>query len=303
MYKSEIFIPEFYTRMVAAAEAITPNFEIVLVNDGSPDKCAEIARDLCAQDPRVVLVDLSRNFGHHAAILAGLEAALGEHVYLTDSDLEEQPEWLSQFWAKAEEVGSDVIYGVQKQRTGKNFDNLLGRGFWWLLNAGSSVVIPENQMTCRLMSRAYIDSLMSVRDKVIYLGGLFPWVGYTQEPLYLIKSQRPKGSKSTYGLVRKLKQLVDSMTSFTAAPLTLFFMLGVLIWLGSLIYGATLIAYKVLNPTMVLDGFTSIMFSVWFLGGLIMLGIGIVGQYTAKIFQEVKNRPQYIIRSITRRDQ
>jgi len=303
MYKSETFILEFCARASAAAEAITPNFEIILVNDGSPDASGDVARSLCTEDPRIVLIDLSRNFGHHAAILAGLDAARGRHVYLTDSDLEEQPEWLLQFWEKAVEGSHDVVYGIQKSRMGKGLDNLLGQGFWWLLNTSSSVAIPRNQMTCRLMSRDYLDSFLDVRDKVIYLGGLFPWVGYEQEPIYLVKSPRPNSSKSTYGVFRKLQQLVDSMTSFTAAPLTMFFMLGVLIWLGSLLYGALLVAYSILYPNVVLSGFTSLMFSIWFLGGLIILGIGTVGQYVAKIFQEVKDRPRYVVRSVTRREQ
>ncbi|MFK7847931.1 MAG: glycosyltransferase family 2 protein [Rhodothermales bacterium] len=300
MFKSERFIPEFRQRVVDAAEKITSDFEVVLVNDGSPDESAAIVKAICAADPRFVLVDLSRNFGHHAAIMAGLEAARGEWVYLTDSDLEEQPEWLPEFWSAATKGNHDVVYGVQERRTGRRFDNLLGRIFWSLLNAGAGINIPENQMTCRLMSRAYLDSLLSVRDRVLYLGGLFPWVGYRQHPLQLVKTPRTVDTKSTYGLTRKLRQAVDSMTSFTAAPLTLFFAAGALIWVGSLVYGLTLVAQRAFFPDTILSGFTSIMFSIWFLGGSIMLGIGVVGQYIAKVFQEVKDRPQYVVRSITR---
>lgn len=301
MYRSAPTIAEFHRRISAAAAAITDDYEIVLVNDGSPDDSAAIAAGLCASDPHVVLVDLSRNFGHHAAILAGLSQARGAQVYLTDIDLEEQPEWLALFHRTAQEQKADVVYGVQERRIGSALDNLLGSALWKLVNAGSLVPIPANQMTCRLMSRRYIDALLTVRDKVLFLGGLFPWTGFRQVPVSLVKGTRPSGG-SSYTLLRKLRLAVDSATSFTAAPLTLFFLAGLAVWIGSLAYGAYIVLRKLVFPEAIVDGFTSLMFSIWFLGGLIIVGIGLLGQYLSKIFQETKDRPLYIIREVVRKD-
>lgn len=300
MYRSEAFIEEFCERITRSATAITPDFEIVLVNDGSPDASLDRAKAVADRNPAVVVVDLSRNFGHHAAILAGLEHAQGSWIYLTDIDLEEQPEWLADFWAVAQTEAYDVVFGVQKERIGSAVGNFSGRTFWWLLNASSSVAIPSNQMTCRIFSNRYRDALLSVGDKVIYLGALFPWVGFSQKALELVKTPRRVGTTSTYNLTRKLRQTVDSLTSFTASPLVFFFFLGLAIWIGSMIYGAWLVFVRLVWPTEILSGFTAIMFSIWFLGGLLLLGIGVVGLYVSKLFQEVKDRPRYIIRSVMR---
>lgn len=162
----------------------------------------------------------------------------------------------------------------------------------------SVVRIPHNPMTCRLMTRRYVDSLMAVGDRVLYLAGTFAWTGYTQTSIFLKKIPRPKTQRSTYSLGRKLMQVVDSVSSFSVAPLTLIFFIGLLIWLGSIFFAVMLLIKKVLSPELVLSGFTSVMLSIWFLGGTTILAHGIIGMYVAKIFQEVKRRPLYIVRSI-----
>jgi putative glycosyltransferase len=300
MYRSAPYVEPFCARMRAAAASVAPDFEIVLVNDGSPDDALARASALAREDPRIVVVDLSRNFGHHAAIMAGLAQARGSRVYLTDIDLEEQPEWLPLFWTTLEAEGCDVVYGRQQTRIGSRAANIAAGLFWRLLNVGSTVRIPADQMTCRLMTRRYLDALLRVGDRVLYLGGVFPWIGFEHRPLALTKSPRPDRRPSSYGLRRKLGQAVDSLTSFTAAPLTLYFGLGLAIWAGSIVFGLSLLARKLIDPESVLSGFTSLMFSVWFLGGLIVLGIGLLGQYVAKIFAEVKDRPRYIVRGVIR---
>lgn len=300
LYRSSAFIDEFCDRITAVAETITPEFEIVLVNDGSPDDSLLRAVARSAADPRITVIDLSRNFGHHAAIMAGLSQARGALVYLTDIDLEEQPEWLSQFHAELTSGGHDVVFGQQSQRIGSVLDNLMGQAIWKLLNAGSLVHIPENQMTCRLMTRRYLDALLAVGDRVLYLGGVFPWVGFDHKALALHKQPRPRNRKSSYTLGRKLNHVVAAVSSFTTAPLTMFLLTGLVIWAASVIFGIYLVMLRLLFPDAVLSGFTSLMFSIWFLGGLITLGIGIVGQYVARIFQEVKARPLYIMRAVIR---
>lgn len=300
LYRSAPYLEEFHRRVSVAAGKITDDYEIVLVNDGSPDDSLQAALDLQASDPHIQVVDLSRNFGHHAAIVAGLASSRGQHVFLIDCDLEEQPEWLSQFFDKKTESRSDVVFGVQEERVASRLSNFLGGLFWSALNVMSNVRIPHNPMTCRLMSRRYVDSLLEVGDHVLYLAGVFAWTGFSQTSLALKKVPRPAAHRSTYNLSRKLMQVADSFSSFSVAPLSLIFLTGLAIWLSSLLYALVLLIEKLLYPEVVLSGFTSIMLSIWFLGGTTILVLGVIGIYVAKIFQEVKRRPLYIIRNLYR---
>jgi len=217
-----------------------------------------------------------------------------------DCDLEEQPEWLPLFASKMDECGADVVFGVQKQRVASRFSNFMGEMFWSALNVMSTVRIPHNPMTCRLMSRRYIDSLLGVGDRVLYLAGTFAWTGYVQTSIPLNKVPRTRAQKSSYSLRRKLMQVADSFSSFSVAPLSLIFLTGLLIWLGSVFFALILLVEKIVHPGMVLSGFTSIMLSIWFLGGTTILVLGVIGMYVAKIFQEVKRRPLYIVRNVFR---
>lgn len=301
LYRSAPFLEEFYRRASAAAQQeFFEDYEIILVNDGSPDNSLQLALELQAGDDHLQIVDLSRNFGHHEAIVAGLANSHGEHVFLIDCDLEEQPDWLSLFVEKMQETGADVVFGIQQERVAAPLSNFFGEMFWSALNIMSSVRIPHNPMTCRLMTRRYVDSLLGVGDRVLYLAGVFAWAGFNQASIALKKTPRPNSHKSTYSLSRKLLQVADSFASFSVAPLSLIFFSGLLVWVGSVLYALVLLTQKLIHPEMVLSGFTSLMLSLWFLGGTIMLFLGILGLYVAKIFQEVKRRPLYIVRNIYR---
>jgi len=301
LYKSENFISEFCERISAAAQQWAgADFELILVNDGSPDASLECALAIRSSNPHVKVVDLSRNFGHHTAIVAGLEVAKGDYVLLMDCDLEEQPEWLSVFAEKMHDEQADVVFGVQKQRTASATSNFLGETFWSMLNFMSHVKIPANPMTCRLMSRRYVNALLSVQDRVLYLAGTFAWTGFKQVSVPLTKTSRLHSQASSYNLSRKLIQVADSFASFSAVPLTMLFVIGFFIWAGSIGFAFFILLEKLLFPETILSGFTSIMISVWFLGGSIILGLGILGLYIGKIFQEAKRRPQFIVRDIYR---
>ncbi|HGM5582793.1 TPA: glycosyltransferase family 2 protein [Pseudomonas putida] len=301
MFKSELFIAEFCERVVLAAQQlIGDDFELILVNDGSPDASLQRALELREKIPQLKIVDLSRNFGHHTAIIAGLETARGERVLLMDCDLEEQPEWLSLFAETMQREQADVVFGVQEQRTASATSNFFGKTFWSLLNAMSKVQIPSNPMTCRLMTRRYVDALLSVQDRVLYLAGTFAWTGFKQVAVPLTKTSRLQTQASSYDLSRKLIQVADSFASFSAVPLTLLFIAGFFIWAGSILFALYIFVEKFLFPETILSGFTSIMISVWFLGGAMILGLGTVGLYVGKIFQEAKRRPQFIVRDIYR---
>ncbi len=301
LYRSASFLTAFHERAAAAARAVAgDDYEIILVDDGSPDDSGVRAAAIAQADPHVCVVELSRNFGHHAAIVAGLAHSRGERVFLIDCDLEEQPEWLSLFVERMEAERADVVFGVQEARVGSPVANFFGRAFWRSLGAMSLVRIPRNPMTCRLMSRPYVDALLEVGDRVLYLAGVFAWAGYRQSALPLIKTPRAGGGRSSYSLSRKLVQTIDSFSSFSIAPLSMIFFTGLAIWVGSVAYGLWLLLRKILNPDLVLSGFTSIMLSVWFIGGTIILFLGVLGLYLAKVFQEVKRRPLYLVRSVRR---
>lgn len=299
LYKSAPYIDEFYTRVSSAAANISGNdYEVIFVNDGSPDNCLELAINKMESDNKIVVVNLSRNFGHHAAIVAGLEQAKGDRVFLIDSDLEEQPEWLQIFHDKMEETGADVIYGIQETRIGSAPSRIFGSLFWKSINLMSQIRIPHNPMTCRLMSRDYVNALISVGDRVLYLAGVFAWTGFRQVGIPLVKTPRTTGGRSTYSLSRKLLQVVDSFSSFNIAPLMLVFFAGIIIWSVSIFFGLYLLLQKIIDPEMVLSGFTSMMLSIWFLSGSIIVCLGVIGLYVSKIFQEVKRRPLYITKEV-----
>ncbi|MCQ1769259.1 glycosyltransferase family 2 protein [Neorhizobium galegae] len=296
MYRSAQYLEAFISRCTAAAMSVTDHYEIVLVNDGSPDDSLHVALSMQERNPNIRIVDLSRNFGHHAAIVAGLESSTGDLVFLMDCDLEEQPEWLPRFHDELQRHHLDVVYGVQERRVSTTSANFLGEVFWKSINFMSSVRIPHNPMTCRLMTRDYVNALLTVEDRVLYLAGVFSWAGFKQKGVPLVKSPRPKGHGSTYSVGKRLLQVTESFSSFSIAPLFMVFMTGVVTWAASIIYAFYIIAIKLIWPDSVVGGFASLMLSIWFFSGLIILSIGIVGLYLAKVFQEVKRRPLFIVK-------
>ena len=301
MYRSSAHIAEFVERVERTIEKITSDYEIVLVNDGSPDDSLAIALNLQENNPKIIIIDLSRNFGHHEAIVAGIECTSGKHVFLMDCDLQEQPEWLPLFREQMNESGADVVFGVQKKRAGSILSRVAGSLFWKSINIMSKVSIPQNPMTCRLMTRSYVEALLKAGDKVIYLAGVFAWVGFDQQPIYLTKEEITTNI-STYSFIQKIIQVADSFSSFSVAPLFLVFLLGLFTWTASILYSTFLIISKIIHPDFVLTGFTSMMVSIWFLSGLILLSLGLVGLYSAKILKESKNRPLFVTKKIYKAD-
>lgn len=300
LYQSAPYIAEFHQRASVAAKQLVGNeYEVVLVNDGSPDNSLDLAVQLAESDDHVVVVDLSRNFGHHKAMMTGLAHASGEQVFLIDSDLEEEPEWLLSFAKELVAEKCDVVFGVQQQRKGKGFERFTGQWFWRLFNLLTGLQLPENVATARLMSRRYVDALLTHREREVFMAGLWHITGFKQVPQTI---QKHSIGATTYTLGRKMSLLVNSITSFSNAPLVSIFYLGLLISLTAVIY----IAYLFFNWWFVskpLSGWTSVMASIWLLGGLIMSSIGVVGIYLSKIFSETKQRPYSIVRQVFGRNQ
>jgi putative glycosyltransferase len=296
LYRSEPYLREFHRRASAAAAAITSRFEIVYVDDGSPDASAEVAREIASADPRVVVVELSRNFGHHPAAVAGLAHTRGGRVFILDVDLEEQPEWIGDFVAQMEASRADVVYGVSRVRKGTFLRRVLGGAFWKLFNALSDVSVPENPCTVRIMSRRYVDALLTLPDRNLFLAGSYAWLGFRQEPRPVEKGLRK--TASTYTARRLVALFIEAVTSFTSYPLRLIFGIGVLIAALALVAGTALVAYKVARPEAISLGWSSIVVSIWFLGGVVISFLGVIGIYLAKIFNEAKGRPLYVVKAV-----
>jgi len=293
LYNSASYIGDFYKRIRSETEKITQEYEIILVDDCSPDNSLELALRICSSDTRVKVIELARNFGHHRAMMTGLEKATGELVFLIDSDLEEPPELLGQFYALLTQGNWDVVYGCQEQRKGGYFERWSGALAWWLVDYLIPVKIPHNHSTVRLMKRKYVRSLVLHKEQKTAIGGLWVLTGFKQIGVKFTKGSRPKTS---YSFTARLIALLDSVTSFSERPLFFVFFLGAGIFSLSIAVTIALLFLLIAGKT--LPGWISVMASVWLLGGLVILSIGIVGLYTSRIFVETKMRPYSIIREI-----
>ncbi|MDY7577590.1 glycosyltransferase family 2 protein [Herbaspirillum sp. RTI4] len=295
LYQSATYIPEFYHRTsVAARNLAGDDYEIILVNDGSPDNSLDLAVELTETDSHIMVVDLSRNFGHHKAMMTGLAHSTGERVLLIDSDLEEEPECLTDFAQQMQSQCCDVVYGVQEQRKGNWLERLSGRWFYRLFNFLTGFALPENIVTARLMSRRYVNALLLHKESEIFIAGLWHITGFQQQP-HLVKKHST--SQTTYTFSKKISLLVNSVTSFSNVPLVGIFYIGVIISIFTAIYILYLITDWVFFAKP-LSGWTSVMASIWLIGGMVISFIGVVGIYLSKIFSETKQRPYTIVRQI-----
>jgi len=278
----------------AATQLVGTDYEIVLVNDGSPDRSLELAVQLSKVNSHIVVVDLSRNFGHYKAMMTGMAHAIGDRVFLIDSDLEEKPEWLLSFAEQMDRQDCDVVYGVQEQRKGRFFERWSGLWFYRLFRGITGLALPDNVVTARLMTRRYVEALLRHDEREVFLAGLWVITGFDQQAQGVRKLST---SETTYTFRRKMSLLVNSITAFSNAPLIAIFYIGILISGVAAAYAVYLIAYWLFFAKP-LSGWTSVMASIWLLGGMIISFIGVIGIYLSKIFLETKRRPYTIVRQI-----
>ena len=295
LYQSADYVEEFHRRASAvAAHHAADSYELVFVNDGSPDDSLERAVALSRADPHVVVGDLSRNFGHHKAMMTGLAYARGERVYLLDSDLEEEPEWFDAFLARLEDEGCDVVYGVQRNRKGGRFERWSGRMFYRLMNAIIGFEMPTDMVTARLMTRRYVDALLRHQERELDIGGLWVITGFAQRACVVDKHDT---SATTYSLGRRMALVVNSVTSFSSVPLVATFYIGLVIFIIAALFAAGIVLQWALLDRPV-SGWASLIVSIWMIGAMIISFIGILGIYLAKMFVEVKQRPYTIVREV-----
>ena len=295
LYETAPYIKEFYRRTRAAAKRLAgDDFEIILVNDGSPDNSLDLAVELTSQDAHVVVVDLSRNFGHHKAMMTGLAQASGELVFLIDSDLEEHPEWLLRFDEQMKQEQCDVVYGIQERRKGGALERVTGTIFYKVFRKITGISQPDNIVTARLMTQRYVQALLSHRERELNIGGLWIITGFKQSRQLVCKQSI---SPTSYTWPKKFGHLINSVTSFSSLPLVYTFYIGLLLSCSSLLYIAYLILIYFLISSSP-SGYTSLIASIWFFSGMIIFLLGVQGIYLSKIFSEVKQRPYTIIQHI-----
>ena len=295
LYRSAPHISEFYERASASARKLVgEDYEIILVNDGSPDNSLDLAIKFTDQDSHVVVVDLSRNFGHHKAMQAGLAHARGECVFLIDTDLEEEPEWLEEFALTMATESADVVYGVQDARKGNWFERWSGEIYYTVFNYLADIDHPRNIVTARLMSRRYVDAMLQYREREMVISCLWVITGFKQCERTVKKHT---GSATNYSLTKKIGHATNAITSFSEVPLRMIFFIGLIIFTFALLYAGYLVFHKLILATP-MDGWTSVMVSIWLLGGMVISFLGLIGIYVSKVFTETKQRPSTIIRKI-----
>jgi putative glycosyltransferase len=295
LYHSAPYLAEFVARTSASARRLVgDDFELVLVNDGSPDGSADLALELREQFPEIVLVDLARNTGHHRAAMTGLAHTRGALVFLIDSDLEEEPELLERFWPVLAQEECDVVYGVTETRKGDWFERVSGEIFYRALDFLTDLRFPRNMLMARLMTRQYVKSLLMHSERELFLGGLLHLTGYRQVGLPVHKHS--KGT-TTYHLRRKISVAITSVVSLSDKPLRMIFYTGAFMSLASAIGIVFLIARRLIYST-TMQGWASVVVSIWFMGGLLIFCIGVIGIYLSNVFIETKRRPYAIIRAV-----
>lgn len=267
--------------------------EIIFIDDGSKDRTLELLKKYAAEDSRIKVICFARNFGHQIAVTAGIDAALGDAVVLIDADLQDPPEVVHQMIDKWKD-GYDVVYGTRTERPGESvFKLATARGFYRLLNKLSDVPIPLDTGDFRLMSRAVVDTLRAMPERDRFVRGMVSWVGFKQIALPYKRAERFAG-ESKYPLRKMLSFAIDGILSFSTKPLQLSVGLGMisaLIALAGIVYALFL---RVFTSTWV-EGWTALMIAVLFIGGVQLVCIGILGEYIGRIYNEIKDRPLYVV--------
>lgn len=296
LYKSKIFLEEFIAETQKAISKIDcEDYELVFVNDGSPDDSLNYLLEKKQQIHQIKLIDLSRNFGHHYAIQVGLDYAKGDYVFLIDNDLETPPSILVDFYNELlNDSTLDVVYGYQESRKGNFIEKITGNIFWNLINKLSDTKIPHNILTERLMTKQYVESLLQLKDANVFLAGMMHWVGFNQKGIPVKKGQR-KGA-STYSLKRRAELMLQAITSFSGKPLEWLFYFGLTISLCSTLFIVFLIVQKIIYQDDVQLGWTSIVALNVLVLGVLSTFLGIIGIYIYKIFRQAQGRPNAIIK-------
>jgi len=293
VYNSADIFPELYQRIAKATHGRSYDLEIIAVLDGCKDRSFEVISGLQQTDMRIRVIEFSRNFGHQAALSAGLQAASGDMVAIMDDDLEDPPEILVSMIEKLRE-GYDVVYGVRRKRQRSLAHRFLYRQFYRLLAMLVDTKMPYDAGDFCVMRRKVVDALNSMPERNIYLRGLRAWSGFRQVGFDYDRGAR-FSSGSGYSLKKYFSLAFDAIFSFSYKPLKFVSRIGLLIALASFFFAVRLIVHKLSGKITEVPGWVSLFVSVLFLSGIQLIAIGVIGEYISRIYDEVKQRPKYII--------
>lgn len=297
-FNEEGVIAESYRRLDAVMKSLgNYDYELIFINDGSRDKTLALLRDLARKDTHVKVLNFSRNFGHQAAVTAGMKECNGDLAVIIDADLQDPPEVIVEMLEVYLNEECNVVYGVRKKRKGETFFKVLtAKLFYRFLNSLSDISFPVDTGDFRLVDRKIIDTFNSLHEKNKYIRGLISWIGYKQCPVYYERDARFAG-ETKYPFRKMLKFASIALFYFSKKPLKLATSVGFISILVGLALAIYIIAGKVFGFAHVVSGWTSTIIVIIFFGGVQLLTIGVLGQYIGSLFDEVKNRPEYIIES------
>lgn len=295
VFNEEEVIDESYRRLTEIAKNIKESYEIIFVNDGSSDSTEFKIKNICDRDYHVKLINFSRNFGHQSAITAGMKCSKGKAIIVIDADLQDPPEVMVEMVKKWKE-GYKVVYGKRISREGETlFKKVTAKVFYRFLNYFSDIKIPTDTGDFRLIDRKVCNVMNGLPEHNRYVRGLVAWVGFSQTGVEFVREKRLAG-ETKYPLKKMIKFSLDAITSFSSKPLKLAFPIGIIISLCSFLYLAYVLIQKITNQTV--PGWASIVAIVLFSNGITFILIGIIGEYIARIYDEVKARPMYVIDEI-----
>ena len=295
-YRDEPAIPIMHRRLTDTFNKLGVDYEIIFVNDASPDDARRVLAELAAVDSRVVVINHSRNFGSQNAFTSGMSLATGDAVILLDGDLQDPPELIEAFFEKWLE-GYDVAYGIRVKREATRFLQIAYKAFYRVFRASSYVPVPLDAGDFSLLDRRVVDALNSLPENNRFLRGLRAWVGFRQTGVPYVRPERMFGT-TTNSMLRNLGWARKAILSFSYAPLDVITVLATLTVIGSMIGIVLEIVVRLLRPDLVQSGLTTVIILILFLGGIQLTCLSIIGSYLAHIYDEVKRRPPYVVESV-----
>jgi polyisoprenyl-phosphate glycosyltransferase len=294
VYMAEAILPALCQRLDAALAAITPHYEMILVCDGSPDRSWDVMERLVARYPRLTIVKLSRNFGQHYALTAGMDLARGEWTVVLDCDLQDQPEEIAGLLAKARE-GYDMVVARRLNRQHRWWKRITSRLFFKLFSLLSGFKLDGSVGSFRIMSRSVVDGFCSMRESYRMFAGLIEWLGFRTGFVDVQHAPRYEG-ESSYNLMRLMRMAMDGMVSFSNRPLYISIGAGLTLSIAAAVYGSFLLVRYFIDPgSNPVAGWLSTMVATAFLGGLILLNQGVLGIYLGRLYNQAKGRPLYVL--------
>lgn len=293
IYNEQGNINELYDRSQKVLQQLG-RYEIIFVNDGSKDESFPKLQKIALQDHHVRVINFSRNFGHQIAITAGIDYASGDAVVIMDSDLQDTPEIIPAMLSKWKD-GYDVVYAKRRKRKDSLFKKFTAFLFYRLLKKLASIDIPEDTGDFRLMDRKVIDEMKRLKEHSRFMRGLTSWVGFKQTFVLFDRAERKHGMTG-YPLRKMIKFALDGLTSFSYVPLKMATFLGFLSAFVGFVWGVYAIIRKMYYPTETVTGWTTLVVAIFFIGGVQLIVLGVIGEYIGRIYTEAQNRPLYVIR-------